>query len=70
MDDTKEFANQAKSELNQIETDTIVLKEEANTSALNAKTSETKAKEYADNLQSSTDDISKLKEELVNLIRI
>lgn len=50
LDDTKTFANQAKSELNQIKTDTNALKEEANASAVNAKASETKAKEYADSL--------------------
>ena len=38
---------------------------EANTSAVNAKASEDKAKEYADRLQTSTDDISRLKEDLV-----
>lgn len=65
LDDTKEFVNQTKSELNQIKTDTSALKDEANTSAVNAKASEDKAKEYADNLQASTDDISKLKEDLV-----
>ncbi len=65
LDDTKAFANQTKSELNQIKTDTSGLKDEANASAVNAKASETKAKEYADNLQASTDDISKLKEDLV-----
>lgn len=41
------------------------MKDEANTSAVNAKASEDKAKEYADNLQASTDDISQLKEDLV-----
>lgn len=66
LDDTKDFANQTKSEMNQIKTDTSALKDEANTSAVNAKASENKAKEYADNLQASTDDISKLKEDLVN----
>ena len=65
LDDTKAFANQTKSELNQIKTDTSALKEEANASAVNAKASETKAKEYADSLKASTDDISKLKEDLV-----
>lgn len=65
LDDTKAFANQTKSELNQIKTDTSGLKDETNASAVNAKASETKAKEYADNLQASTDDISKLKEDLV-----
>jgi hypothetical protein len=65
LDDTKEFVNQTKTELNQIKTDTSALKDEANTSAVNAKASEDKAKEYADNLQASTDDISKLKEDLV-----
>lgn len=65
LDDTKEFVNQTKSELNQIKTDTSALKDEANTSAVNAKASEDKAKEYADNLQASTDDIGKLKEDLV-----
>lgn len=66
MDDTKEFANQTKTELNQIKTDTSELRDEANTSAVNAKASETKAKEYADNLQASTDDISQLKEDIGN----
>lgn len=65
LDDTKEFANQTKKELNQIKTDTNTLKEEANTSAVNAKASENKAKEYADNLQASTEAISRLKEDLV-----
>lgn len=65
LDDTQAFANQTKSEMNQIKTDTELLKDEANTSAINAKASEDKAKEYADNLQASTDDISKLKEDLV-----
>lgn len=65
LDDTKEFSNQTKTELNQIKTDTSALKDEANTSAVNAKASEDKAKEYADNLQASTDDIGKLKEDLV-----
>lgn len=65
LDDTKTFANQTKSEMSQIKADTNTLKEEANASAVNAKASETKAKEYADNLQASTDDISKLKEDLV-----
>lgn len=65
LDDTKEFANQTKKELNQIKADTNTLKEEANASAVNAKASETKAKEYADNLQASTEDVSKLKEDLV-----
>ena len=51
--------------MNQIKTDTELLKDEANASAVNAKASEDKAKEYADNLQASTDDISKLKEDLV-----
>ena len=59
LDDTKEFANQ-------IKTDTSLLKDEANTSAVNAKASEDKAKEYADNLQNSTETISQLKEDLVN----
>lgn len=66
LDDTKEFANQTKSEMNQIKNDTELLKNEANTSAVNAKASENKAKEYADKLQISTDDISQLKEDLVN----
>ncbi len=52
--------------MNQIKTDTSVLKDEANTSAVNAKSSEDKAKEYADNLQASTDDISQLKEDIGN----
>lgn len=65
LDDTKDFVNQTKTELNQIKTDTRALKDEANTSAVNAKASETKTKEYADNLKASTDDISKLKEDLV-----
>ena len=52
--------------MNQIKTDTNILKDEANTSAVNAKASETKAKEYADNLQASTDDISQLKEGIGN----
>lgn len=65
LDDTKDFVNQTKEELNQIKTDTSTLKDEANTSAVNAKASETKAKEYANNLQASTDDISQLKEDLV-----
>lgn len=51
--------------MNQIKTDTSGLKEEANTSAVNAKASENKAKEYADNLKASTDDISHLKKDLV-----
>lgn len=34
------------------------MKDEANTSAVNAKASEDKAKEYADNLKESTDTIS------------
>ena len=66
MDDTKEFANQTKSEMSQIKTDTSTLKDEANTSALNAKASEDKAKEYADNLQNSTEAISQLKEDIGN----
>ena len=65
LNDTKEFANQTKSEMNQIKNDTELLKNEANTSAVNAKASENKAKEYADNLQASTDDISKLKEDKI-----
>ena len=66
LDDTKEFANQTKTELNQIKTDTSLLKDEANTSAVNAKASETKAKEYANDLQNSTETISQLKEDLGN----
>ena len=64
MDDTKDFVNQTKTELNQIKTDTRALKDEANTSAVNAKASETKAEEYANNLQNSTETISQLKEDI------
>lgn len=66
LDDTKTFANQTKSEMSQIKTDTSTLKDEANTSAVNAKASETKAKEYADNLQNSTEAISQLKKDIGN----
>ena len=66
LDDTKAFANQTKTELNQIKTDTSALKDEANTSAVNAKASETKAEEYADNLQNSTEAINQLKEDIGN----
>lgn len=66
LDDTKAFANQTKTELNQIKTDTSALKDEANTSAVNVKASETKAEEYADNLQNSTDAINQLKEDIGN----
>ncbi len=59
LDDTKTFANQAKSELNQIKTDTSGLRDEANTSAVNAKASETKAKEYLAELNNSVDIIPK-----------
>ena len=38
----------------------------AQTSAVNAKASEAKAKEYADNLQNSTETISQLKEDVIN----
>lgn len=65
LNDTKEFANQTKTELNQIKTDTSALKDEANTSAVNAKASETKAEEYANNLQNSTETISQLKEDKI-----
>lgn len=65
LDDTKDFVNQTKTELNQIKTDTSLLKDEANASAVNAKASETKAEEYSNNLQNSTETISQLKEDLV-----
>lgn len=67
LEDTKTFANQAISELNQIKNDTSLLKDEANTSAVNAKASETKAEEYVNNLQNSTETISQLKEDLSDL---
>lgn len=53
--------------MNQIKTDTSALKDEANASAVNAKASETKAKEYSNNLQNSTETISQLKEDLGGL---
>lgn len=70
LDDTKEFVNQTKTELNQIKTDTSALKEEANTSAVNAKASETKAEEYASNLQNSTETISQLKEDIDDCLKV
>lgn len=45
-----------------------ILANQVSQNAVNAKASEDKAKEYADNLQSSTDDISKLKGDIADCV--
>lgn len=57
LDDTKTFANQAISEVNQIKTDTSALKDEANASAVNAQKILDDAKAFANQTKSELNQI-------------